>query len=89
MRFVARLIVVGFAGFGMYKAWEALSPKMSEARVRASGARERIEPAIREAADTLQTATKDAAEELTSSNGVDPGAPLMPEHVSPPPKMAP
>jgi hypothetical protein len=53
----------------MYKAWELVGPKVSEARARATGARDRIEPAIRDAADTLQSATKDAAETLTE--GVD------------------
>ena len=94
MRFLVRLVILGFAGLGMYKAWEFVGPKVAEARQRASGARERIEPAIREAADTLQTATKDAAEELTEgARGVDDIAPdpfgSAAEKVSPTPKMAP
>jgi hypothetical protein len=65
MRFLARLIVLGFAGLGMYRTWELVGPKVSEARQRAAGARDRMEPAIRDAADTLQQATHDAADEIT------------------------
>jgi hypothetical protein len=95
MRFLVKLVVLGFAGLGMYRAWELVGPKVSEARQRASGARERIEPAIREAADTLQTATKDAAEELADGTRgvVDEIAPdafgSAAEKVSPTPKLAP
>lgn len=68
MRFLVRLIVLGFAGFGMYKTWELIAPKVSDVRQRAEGARGKIEPAIRDAADTLQTATKDAAETITEAS---------------------
>lgn len=92
MRFMFRLIVLGFAGFGMYRAWELLGPKVSEVRDRATGARDRIEPAIREAADTLQTATRDAAEELADgadAEGVAPDAfGAAAERVSPAPKLS-
>ncbi len=93
MRFMLRLIVFGFAGLGMLKAWEVLGPKVAEARERASGALDRIEPAIREAADTLQTGTRDAAEELTEgSRDAEPTAPdafgEAVGHVSPAPKPA-
>jgi hypothetical protein len=93
MRLLVRLIVLGFAGLGMYRAWELVAPQVSEARQRASGAREKIEPAIRDAADTLQSATKDAADELTDrSREADPVAPdafgTAAEKVSPLPKPA-
>ena len=104
MRFMIRLIVLGFAGLGMYKAWEMLEPKVSEARDRAAGARDRIEPAIRDAADTLQSATKDAADTLQSATkdatdtltegmkGIDDVAPdafgTAAEKVSPTPKLS-
>jgi hypothetical protein len=76
MRLLIRLIVLGFAGLGMYRAWELVGPQVSEARRRALGARERLEPALRDAADTLHTASKDAADELTEgSRDVDEVAP--------------
>jgi hypothetical protein len=68
MRFLVKLVVLGFAGFGAYKAWEIVSPKMSEARERAAGARDKIEPAFRQAADTLQHATKEAADTITEAS---------------------
>ena len=93
MRFLLRLIVLGFAGLGVYKAWELAGPKVSEVRQRASDARDRVEPAIRDAADTLQSATKDAAETLTEgSRGGDEIAPdafgTAAEKVSPTPRLA-
>jgi hypothetical protein len=68
MRFLAKLIVLGFAGLGVYKAWEMLGPKVTEGRDRAEGARDRLEPAIRDAAGTLQTATREAAETITDGS---------------------
>jgi hypothetical protein len=93
MRFMFRLIVLGLAGLGMLKAWEMLGPRVSEIRDRASGARDRMEPAIRDAADTLQTATRDAAEQLSErpsdAGQVAPDAfGAAAERVSPAPKMA-
>jgi hypothetical protein len=91
MRFAIRLIVLGFAGFGIYKTWEMLEPKVSEVRERAVGARDKIEPAIREAADTLQSATKDAAEELADPTPVAAVSSLSSsaaEHIAPAPRMA-
>jgi regulator of protease activity HflC (stomatin/prohibitin superfamily) len=69
MRFFSKLIVLGFAALGVYKAWEMLGPRVSEARQRAEDARDTLEPAIRDAADTLQTATKEAAETITEGSG--------------------
>ena len=68
MRFLTKLVVLGFAGLGVYKAWEMIGPRMSEARQRAEEARDKLEPAIRDAADTLQTATKEAAETITEGS---------------------
>jgi hypothetical protein len=68
MRFVGRLIVLGFAGFGLYRTWQIFGPKVMDARQRAAGARDRIEPAIRDAAEALQTATRDAADELADTS---------------------
>ena len=91
MRFAIRLIVLGFAGLGIYKTWEILEPKVSEVRQRAVGARDKMEPAIRDAAETLQSATKDAADELTDPAPVDAVSSLSTnaaEHVAPAPRMA-
>jgi hypothetical protein len=74
MRFLVKLIVLGFAGLGVYKAWEVLGPKVSEARDRAEGARDALEPAIRDAADTLHNATREAAETITEGTP-DPAEP--------------
>jgi hypothetical protein len=68
MRFLTKLVVLGFAGLGVYKAWEMLGPRVTEARQRAEDARDRLEPAIRDAAETLQTATKEAAETITEGS---------------------
>lgn len=59
--------MLGFAGFGMYRAWELAGPKVAAARSRAAGARDRIEPAFRDATDTLQNAAKGAVEEMTEA----------------------
>jgi hypothetical protein len=93
MRFMIRLIVLGFAGFGMYRAWELVGPKVEEARQRVAGARERIEPALQDAAESLQAATADVAQELTAdSRDLDQVAPdafgTAAEKVSSAPKPA-
>ncbi len=98
MRFLLRLVVLGFAGLGMYKAWELMEPKITDMRQRAAGAREKIEPALRDAADTLQTATKDAAETITdatrdaaSADGDENASgrdPMSRPNASPTPKVA-
>jgi len=75
MRFLTKLVVLGFAGLGVYKAWEMIGPRVSEARQRAEDARDTLEPAIRDAAETLQTATKEAAETITEGSP-DAGAPV-------------
>src|SRR4051812_42664625 len=59
MRSMLKLAVLGFAGLGIYRAWELAGPKVSEVRGRAEGAREKLEPAVRDAVDTVQTAAKD------------------------------
>jgi len=67
MRFLVKLVVLGFAGLGVYKAWELLGPKVSEVQQSAAGARDKIEPAIRDAADTIQSATKEAADTISDA----------------------
>jgi hypothetical protein len=92
MRFLLRLIGLGFAGLGVYRTWELVAPKLSEARDRATGARDEIEPAIRDASETLQTAVKDAAETLVDGapdERIMPGTHGSgPERISPLPKLS-
>jgi len=63
MRIFGKLVVLAFAGFGMYKAWELGNAKLTTVRQRASDAKARIEPALRETEDTVHT----AAEEVNAS----------------------
>jgi hypothetical protein len=63
MRVIGKLVVLAFAGFGMYKAWELGNAKLIEVRQHASDAKARIEPALRETEDTVHS----AAEEVNAS----------------------
>ena len=63
MRVIGKLVVLAFAGFGMYKAWELGNAKLIAVRQHVSDAKARIEPALRETEDTVHT----AAEEVNAS----------------------
>jgi hypothetical protein len=63
MRVLRKTVVLAFAAFGMYKAWELASPRIEPMRQRAMQAKNRIQPAVREA----QTTVHNAAEDVTDS----------------------
>ncbi len=68
MRLLRKTIVVGFAGLGLYKAWELLSPMLSSAKDKTLSVRDQVEPAVRQAADTVQGASHDAAGSLVDAS---------------------
>lgn len=64
MRIIRKLVVLGLAGLGLYKAWEIANPKLIELRQRAAGAKARIEPSLRDTEDTVQGAAEDVGASL-------------------------
>ena len=80
MRWLLRSVVLVFAGLGVYKAWELVSPKLQQAQDAGSTARDTIAPAVRDAKDkvtsasadavgTVIDATRDAAESVSDAVG--------------------
>jgi hypothetical protein len=68
MRILRKAIVLGFAGLGVYKAWELANDNLEIVRARANRARNRLEPALAEAegdvkaaVDTMTEAVSDVA----------------------------
>jgi hypothetical protein len=68
MRVLRKAIVLGFAGLGVYKAWELANENADVLRARANRARNRLEPALAEAegnvkaaVDTVTDAVNDVA----------------------------
>jgi hypothetical protein len=59
MRMIRKLVVLGLAGLGLYKAWELASAKLIDVRQRADDAKARLEPALHDTADTIQAAADD------------------------------
>ncbi len=58
MRTLRMTIFLGLVGL----AWKFVKPKLPAAKAQFAKARERIEPALREASGRVQSASKDAAE---------------------------
>jgi hypothetical protein len=61
MALVRKVVVLGLAALGLYKAWEIASVKLAEMRERAADAKARIEPALRETEDTVHAAAEDVS----------------------------
>ena len=49
MRFLRKTVILALAGFGAYRLYELLSPKLDTARDQMTQAKDRIEPALRDA----------------------------------------
>jgi hypothetical protein len=56
MRVLRKAIVLGFAGLGVYKAWELANENIETVKERANRARNRLEPALAEAEDNVKAA---------------------------------
>jgi hypothetical protein len=76
MRILRKAIVLGFAGLGVYKAWELANENLESLRGRANRARNRLEPALAEAeadvkaaVDTVTEAVNDVAADATPERG--------------------
>jgi hypothetical protein len=64
MRILRKVIVLGLAALGAYKAWELLEPKVKQARGSAADVRDRVEPVLEDAKDKLGTASRDAVDSM-------------------------
>ena len=60
MRIIRKAVVLGFAGLGVYKAWELASANIDVLRERTNLARKRIEPALVEAEASVEASVKEA-----------------------------
>jgi hypothetical protein len=76
MRVLRKAIVLGFAGLGVYKAWELANENLETVRERANRARNRLEPALVEAegnvkaaVDTMTDAVSDVASDTEPTRG--------------------
>lgn len=81
MRILRKAVVLGFAGLGVYKAWELASANFDIAREKANRVRNKIEPALVEAegnlkaaVDTVGEAVNDAAADAGAATGTSPAA---------------
>ncbi len=61
MRILRKAIVLGFAGLGVYKAWELANDNLETVRDKAQRAKSRIEPALIDAETNMKAAAHDAA----------------------------
>jgi ElaB/YqjD/DUF883 family membrane-anchored ribosome-binding protein len=68
MRLLRKTIILALAGFGAYRAWELLAPKVDMARDQAAQAKERIEPALRNAKRSVEEASRDAASSTAAAS---------------------
>jgi Tfp pilus assembly protein PilX len=68
MRFLRKTVILGLAGLGAYRAWELLSPKLDMARDQAMQAKDRLEPALRDAKRSVEDASRDAASSLATAS---------------------
>ncbi|MBV8951913.1 MAG: hypothetical protein JOZ99_13630 [Actinobacteria bacterium] len=68
MRFLRKTIILALAGLGAYRAWELLGPKLNTARDQAAQARDRIEPALRDAKRSVEDASRDAASTVAGAS---------------------
>ena len=59
MRMIRKLVVLGLAGLGLYKAWELANGKLIDVRQRAEDAKARLEPALRDTENTVHAAAED------------------------------
>jgi hypothetical protein len=76
MRILRKAIVLGFAGLGVYKAWELANENLERVRERATRARNRLQPALAEAegdvkaaVDTMSEAVSDVASDTQPTQG--------------------
>jgi len=60
MRILRKAVVLGFAGLGVYKAWELASANIDTLKERTNLARKRIEPALVEAEANVEASVKEA-----------------------------
>jgi hypothetical protein len=65
-----KLVVFGFAGLGVYKAWELLSANSSGAREQALRVKSRVGGAVRQAESDVKDASQDAAESVLDASRV-------------------
>jgi hypothetical protein len=75
MRILRKAIVLGFAGLGVYKAWELTTANLDLVRERTNIARKRIEPALveaesnlKDAVTTVADAVNDAADDVAATD---------------------
>jgi hypothetical protein len=68
MRFLRKTVILGLAGLGAYRVWELLIPKLDLARDQAMQAKDRIEPALRDAKRSVEDASRDAASSLAGAS---------------------
>lgn len=67
MRMLRKAVVLGFAGLGVYKAWELASANFDVARDRANRVKSRIEPALVEAEGNLKAAVDTVSEAVSDA----------------------
>jgi hypothetical protein len=74
MRLLAKVlrkaIVLGFAGFGAYKAWELLSTNSTRARDGALRLKDRLGTAVRQAESDVKGASHEAAETVIDASRI-------------------
>ncbi len=68
MRFLRKTVILALAGFGAYQLYEMLSPKLDTARDQMTQAKERIEPALRDASRSVQEASREAASSVAGAS---------------------
>jgi hypothetical protein len=68
MRLLRKAVILGLAGLGAYRVWELLSPKLHMAGDQAVQAKDRIEPALRDAKRSVEDASSDAASSLADAS---------------------
>jgi hypothetical protein len=70
MRVMRKTIVLGFAGLGIYKAWEIANANLGIAHKQASRVKTRLEPAIRQAEADVKNASHEAAETVLDASRI-------------------
>ena len=60
MRMLRMTVLLGLAGW----AWKAIKPKLPAAKAQLARARQRVEPALRDATNSMRSASTDAAESV-------------------------
>jgi hypothetical protein len=67
MRILRKAVVLGFAGLGVYKAWELVNANLDIAKDKANRVRGKLEPAIVEAEGNLKAAVDTVAEAVNDA----------------------